>query len=125
MGLAFYACAEKSVNPVVRNNYYLTPVKPCTDSFANIVFVNTGSVEIKVSISNKTSTIQGTTVVNTWHNYRNSSVKPGDSAIFNLHAEVQFMYSIFGPSSNKVYGVGTIAEEKFTLLPCERKRVVK
>lgn len=99
-----------------------TIVSDCPDSLAQMVFVNKRTVELRVNISSKTSVKEGNTIINTWKTFNTLVIPLGDSATAKLKSGQQFMYTVMGPVSVNVSGLGVIAEEKFTLKLCERRR---
>lgn len=119
VALFFYSCGKKQYTTATE-----APVNSnCTDTFGTLIFTNTQNVELRITISSKTSVREGNTIINTWKNGETIILKPGDAATRIYRSEVEQMYSVYGPVSTNVNGLGIIAEEKFKLIACEMRNV--
>lgn len=128
--LMLLSCGPKTTAPVTVYTPGATGpaqtavVDGCTDTMAEYTFVNGRTVELRLNILDKTSVREGNTIVNTWKNIKIVPIPAGDSTTVSLRSGKQFMYNVLGPVSVNVAGLGVIAEEKFTLNPCEKRRKV-
>lgn len=124
IGLLVWACGNQK-------HLTIEPTEPreqikaeCRDTTGTVYFINSKSVEIRLNLSSKSVTWEGTTKVNVWKNFSVKPIKPGDTLLHTLKANQEFMYSIYGPVSTNVTGMGVVAEAKFTLSACEKRQIV-
>jgi hypothetical protein len=119
-------CAEKRAMVALPPPVEETPraaESGCADTMATVVFVNTKTVELRLGIAQKTSVREGNTIINNWKNIKTIPIKVGDSSMQILRSGKQFMYTVYGPVSTNVNGLGVVAEEKITLQGCEWRRI--
>lgn len=121
--LVFISCSHKTTQRIVQNRALPGASHDCDDTSGTVIFYNKHTVEIRINVSNKTSTREGNVIVNSWKNFVVKPLPPGDSLTLKLRSEEQFMYAIYGPISTNVGGMGKVAEEKFTLKSCEVLKV--
>lgn len=115
----FFSCGKKQFTTVTE-----APANSnCNDTFGTLLFTNTQNVELRIAISSKTSVKEGNTIINTWKNGETLTLKPGDVATRIFRSDIEQMYTVYGPVSTNVNGLGIIAEEKFKLKACEMRNV--
>jgi hypothetical protein len=119
-----FACGNKTSQSLT-NDKLKDPENPgpCADSLSQITFVNNKTVELRLGISEKTSVKEGNTIVNTWRNKSMTPIPVGDSLTLKLKKGIEYMYTVYGPVSTNVTGLGEIGSAKFTLEPCEKRMV--
>lgn len=95
----------------------------CKDTTATVTFVNKKNVEQRVVLSKATSAMENGVMVNTYKSFASIPVPKGDSISRTIPYLGKYMYTIYGPVSTNVNGMGVVNEQKFTLLPCGKLRV--
>lgn len=95
----------------------------CKDTTATITFVNKKNVEQRVVLSKASSAMEKGVLVNTYKSFATIPIPKGDSISRVIPSIGKYMYTVYGPVSTNVNGMGVVNEQKFTLIPCGKLRV--